>query len=1365
MSDTSRTDNVASRMIAGRYELQEELGSGGMASVYRATELPQGREVALKQMRVQPGSHERSSLVAWFEREFHTLAQLKHPCVITVYDYGLSERGPYYTMELLDGGDLRERAPVPWLEACALFFDVCSSLALLHSRRLVHRDITPRNIRCTRDGRAKLIDFGAMAPIGVGGIPLVGTPAFTAPETVHRLALDGRTDLFSLGATLYTALTGQLAYPGTTFADVMAAWAHKPVAPSLRVPGIPPALDDLVLSMLSIEPALRPASAFDVTQRLAAIADLRRDEAHAVTAAYLSTSSLVGRESALDSVRTQLARALKQHGEAALVRGSPGLGRSRLLDTCALDAKTLGFTVLRATASGDLAAFSVARALLDHLLSALPASSVFDANPELFEVTDARRRYAVRPLTADPERTQQAICRALLDASRIEPLVVAVDDVHRIDQASAAVLAALIDRAQRAPLFVLLTADADAEHNADPSLVISVLARRCQTIALERLSPEQTHALLSSVFGDVEHLAYLARELHAITLGNPGDTMEIAQYLVDRGLISYSAGSWRLPSTLQASDLPASTEEALRAQLSSLSPSARMLAEAQALAYSDTFDQEAYRQLRPTADTQQTDRALTELLQLGVVTPAGELYVLANRVWAAALLTQLDAATCKEHHRALAELYTTRSQSARIYHLFAADEDALGLDEFNKRHKSYEKAFDEKVLLDADLWKLLASYARAIDAARRLGRSAHEQNDLLRWCMALSTAVDASLYKSAGPAWLAQLRRDSGLDIWQESTLSDPGQRLTAALMGAQERFLATPEHDRVYGVEESLHRLAEYVVFCIAIGVRNIDLPLLASLPPLLEPFTPLSPLLEAIRNNALATMNANCLSRVDAALALWRKVLEQLDSLPGTATTHLAAIQNAVAYGIGLLESQLGIENALVQALRLDHDPLQKRSAIQLRKLVALEQGDWVAAERFRRQAELASLQLRSLQMFRSLIPIELSVYAAAKDLVGIQHSMKQIEPFAALYPLWKVHLVDATAQFELARGDYPAACRHFRAGLAQCAVGPDSASLPQVWISLQAGLAEALLAMQHVDEARSCAAQALSICDAHKVGSLAHTIARALAMAEAASGDFASANARLDRVLEEQKATGASGIWLGLSFEARARVAIWSGAEEDYRHFADLAADEYRHGANSPLGGRYERLLDEARRRGFQQLAVLAAMSGHGELRSFSTASADSRSLVTRALSGATDTRDRGQRALRLLCEMCDASTGHLFLVDDARSRLTVSFGDVTPTLELIQLVDNYLTEQRDDDDAATAMVEEGQDISQWTSHAAAKAVALDYELMLLAAESTQGTVAIAGVAAIAIDPAHPRTTKPHKLLTALAGQLLANGDDID
>jgi hypothetical protein len=1354
MSDILHPDNADSRLVGGRYELREELGSGGMASVYRAIEQPHGREVALKQLRV-PANSRSANIVAGFEREFHTLAQLDHPYVITVYDYGISERGPYYTMELLDGGDVRERAPLPWRDACALFFDVCSSLALLHSRRLVHRDITPRNIRCTSSGRAKLIDFGAMAPIGTRDIELVGTPAFTAPETFHRTALDARTDLYSLGATLYFALTGQLARPGASFAEVMATWAYKPTAPSLLVDGIPAALDDLVLAMLSVEPALRPPSAFDVMQRLAAIGALQRDETLAVSAAYLATPLLVGREAATAELRAALSRALQHKGGAVLVRGAQGMGRSRLLDTCALAAKTLGFTVLRASASGDDAPFSVARELLEHLVLTSPAHSVLDANPEIFAADRPSVRALTGPDAASTDRTQQVICRALLDASRIAPLAIAVDDVQRADPQSAAVLAALIDGARRTQVLVVATAESDDEQAASgESLVLSVLARRSRQVVLASLSAAETRLLLSSVFGDVEHLDFVARELHAVSQGNPGETIELAQHLVDRALVTYSAGSWRLPSNLAASDLPASAEEALRAQLSGLSAQARGLAEAQALAYSEDFDQDAYRALRPDADAVEIDRALRELLRVGVVSPAGDRFTLSNRLWRSALLTQLDGATTRAHHRALAQLYAARSQSARIFHLFAGDEDALGLDEFHARHTRFEKGFDASVLNDAHLWKLLACYARAVYVAPRLGRSKREVSELRRWSLALSTTTDGTLYKTVGPAYFAQLRLDSGLDVWQDSSLADPGQRLTAALVGAQERYLATPEPERVYSVEESLHRLAEYVAFCIAVGVRYLDLALLNTLPGALEPFAPLSPLLDAIFKNALATQDMNCRSRIDQALALWREVLERLDSLSGTATTHLAAIQNAVAYGVGLLAAQLGNARAAELADRLDSDPRQHLSALQLRKLVALEQGDWAAAERFRRQAELASLHLRSLQMFRSLSTIELWVYAAAKDLAGIQHISKVIEPYCAQSPIWQLHALDAAAHFELARGDYTAACARFREGLAACVVQPDSDdALPQVWISLQAGLAEALLGQDQHAQARRCAAEAMRICEERGVGSLSHAIGRVLAQAEAASGDFARANARLDSIREQQAAAGASGLWVGLTFEAYARVAIASGAEDSFAHFAGLAATEYRHGSNSPLGARFERLLDEAQRRGFRKLPGLAAMSGNLDQLTLATAAGDSRSLVTRALSGAASREERCERALRLLCDTCNAREGHLFLIDDLLPRLAASLGSSEATPALLARVADYLAQQSHLQDGATQMLDSEQDNAPRESDRAPS-----YELMLLTSEPT-----IVAVAAIATGPSSAGASRPFKLLQALAAQLAAHGDD--
>jgi len=147
-----------------------------------------------------------------------------------------------------------------------VLFDVCSCLALLHSRRLLHRDVSPRNVRCTADGQAKLIDFGAMAVMGHSR-QVVGTPAFVAPEALHRLALDGRTDLYSAGVTLYYALTRHTPYAVRSLADALRAFDEKPLPPSAFAPDVPSALDALVLSLLHLEPTQRPRTAHDVMER------------------------------------------------------------------------------------------------------------------------------------------------------------------------------------------------------------------------------------------------------------------------------------------------------------------------------------------------------------------------------------------------------------------------------------------------------------------------------------------------------------------------------------------------------------------------------------------------------------------------------------------------------------------------------------------------------------------------------------------------------------------------------------------------------------------------------------------------------------------------------------------------------------------------------------------------------------------------------------------------------------------------------------------------------------------------------------------------------------------------------------------
>jgi len=134
-----------------RYVVQSELASGGMGVVYRVFDRVAGEERALK--RIRPQAKDNPLYVRAFEREFHVLSSLDHPRIIRAFDYGVDRGGPYYTMELLSGHDMRNAAPLPYRDACLQLRDVATSLSLLHARRLLHRDLSPANVRMTRDGR------------------------------------------------------------------------------------------------------------------------------------------------------------------------------------------------------------------------------------------------------------------------------------------------------------------------------------------------------------------------------------------------------------------------------------------------------------------------------------------------------------------------------------------------------------------------------------------------------------------------------------------------------------------------------------------------------------------------------------------------------------------------------------------------------------------------------------------------------------------------------------------------------------------------------------------------------------------------------------------------------------------------------------------------------------------------------------------------------------------------------------------------------------------------------------------------------------------------------------------------------------
>jgi serine/threonine-protein kinase len=283
----------------GSYVLVERLGQGGMGEVWRAKHRLLARPAAIKLIRpALTGSNNGALFVELrrrFELEAQTISGLRSPHTVDLYDFGVAEDGAfYYVMELLDGLDadslVRRDGPMPPERVVNILRQICHSLSEAEAKGLVHRDIKPANIFLCRYGEdfdfVKVLDFGIVkAATGddkaetrltmMTSDNLVrGTPAFIAPEqALGAPTIDGRADIYSLGCVAYWLLTGRQVFTAETPMGLLIHHAHTPPIPPSRrttVP-IPPALEAIVMSCLAKDPADRPQSARELSNRLAAI--------------------------------------------------------------------------------------------------------------------------------------------------------------------------------------------------------------------------------------------------------------------------------------------------------------------------------------------------------------------------------------------------------------------------------------------------------------------------------------------------------------------------------------------------------------------------------------------------------------------------------------------------------------------------------------------------------------------------------------------------------------------------------------------------------------------------------------------------------------------------------------------------------------------------------------------------------------------------------------------------------------------------------------------------------------------------------------------------------------------------------------
>ncbi len=280
----------------GRYEVIAPLGAGGMGEVFRSRDTKLGRDVALKVLPDRFSSDRH--MLARFETEAKAVAALSHPNILALFDVGEENGVPYAVTELLEGETLRAlllRGPVPVKRALEIAREVAEGLAAAHEKGIVHRDIKPENVFLTRDGHAKVLDFGlarhettfraeedshspTLSALTEAGA-VVGTVAYMSPEQARGLPVDHRSDQFSLGTVLYEMLAGKRAFRGETPADTLTAIIRDEPEPlETLAPSVPPPVRWLVERCLAKEPDGRYDSTRDLVRDVATCL-LHRSEA------------------------------------------------------------------------------------------------------------------------------------------------------------------------------------------------------------------------------------------------------------------------------------------------------------------------------------------------------------------------------------------------------------------------------------------------------------------------------------------------------------------------------------------------------------------------------------------------------------------------------------------------------------------------------------------------------------------------------------------------------------------------------------------------------------------------------------------------------------------------------------------------------------------------------------------------------------------------------------------------------------------------------------------------------------------------------------------------------------------------------
>ncbi len=644
------TDNSSPVILGKRYELLEPLGSGGMGSVFQARDLLTGSFVALKQVAV-PVDHDllagrangRFDLA--LAQEFRALATIRHPHIISVYDFGFGRQGqPYYTMEYLDGGRtiLESSKDLSSQEKADLLFQMLQALAYLHRQGILHRDLKPTNALVV-DDRLKLLDFG-LSVITERTVEHLtqttsGTVAYLAPEIFQGKAYSRASDLYAVGLIAFELFSGQFPYDESNLATLLFEIVSKPVDAAAY--GVSARLAPVLNKLLSKTRQARYADATEVIADLADALDLPMPtETVELRESFLQAAKFVGREIELADLSDKLAAAIGRRGAAVLIGGESGVGKSRLVDELRVRALVEGVLVLQGQAvSSGRSPYQLWADLLRTLA--------------LFSDPDEEAAATIKPLVPDlerllgrevpdgpdtgPEEARRRLARTVRRLlSRLDqPVLILLEDLQWAGSESLQLLGEVAaDAAGQAVLLV------GTYRDDEPLPEVGKLAATT-SLSLQRLSKEHIAELSASMLGRAGKDPQLVSLLQRETEGNAFFLVEAVRTLAGEAGQLDRVHELTLPDTIVSGGIRA----ILSRRLSRMSAGARPLLHLAAAA-GRKLDLALLQALEPEADLESW---LATAASVAVIEAQGQSWRFAHDK----LREEIEASLPAEERRAL----------------------------------------------------------------------------------------------------------------------------------------------------------------------------------------------------------------------------------------------------------------------------------------------------------------------------------------------------------------------------------------------------------------------------------------------------------------------------------------------------------------------------------------------------------------------------------------------------------------------------------------------------------------------------------------------------------------------------------------